>query len=122
MAQYSLTETEVVIPRGQELCGIQKVSNFDEPGSRVMLYHWYTGQEQETATREEIQVSLSAQPLRHKIVWKQETRNSPLMTVDSPRAKVPSYIVDVEYGTAPFEHSVVIQGSLSGKQVDSSIQ
>lgn len=92
-----------------------------------MLYHWYTGQEQETATRrEDIQVSLGARPSAHKIWhWNEnmkEARNSPLITVDSPPAKVPSYIVDVEYGTAPFEHSVVIQGSLSGKQLDSSIQ
>ncbi|KAJ5462966.1 hypothetical protein N7475_007910 [Penicillium sp. IBT 31633x] len=44
------------------------------------------------------------------------------MTVEDPPAKVPSYKVEVEYGIAPFEHLVVIQGSLSGKQVDCSIQ
>ncbi|QQK43335.1 hypothetical protein Pdw03_7236 [Penicillium digitatum] len=43
-------------------------------------------------------------------------------SMDSPPANVPSNIVDVEYGIAPFEHWVVIQGSLSGKQLDCSMQ
>lgn len=39
VAQYVLVETEVVIPAGQELEGMQKVSTVDAPGSEVMLYH-----------------------------------------------------------------------------------
>ena len=93
-----------------------------------MLYHWLVAQEQATATRsEDIQVRLSAQILSHEKRDRnegveKESRNLPLITVDSPPTKVPSYMVDVEYGIAPFEHRVVIQGSLSGKQLDSSIQ
>lgn len=39
VAQYVLVETEVVMPAGQELEGMQKVSTVDAPGSEVMLYH-----------------------------------------------------------------------------------
>lgn len=49
VAQYVLTETEVVMPAGQELDGMQKVSTVDAPASMVMLYHWSLAQEQETA-------------------------------------------------------------------------
>jgi hypothetical protein len=49
VAQYVLTETEVVMPAGQELEGMQKVSTVDAPASMVMLYHWSLAHEQETA-------------------------------------------------------------------------
>lgn len=51
VAQKVLVETEVVMPAGQELEGMQKVSTVDSPGSMVMLYHWSLAQEQETALK-----------------------------------------------------------------------
>lgn len=35
VAQYSLVEVEVVMPAAQELEGMQNVSPFEAPGSRV---------------------------------------------------------------------------------------
>lgn len=37
MAQYAFVEVEVVMPDGQELEGMQKVSTVDAPGSKVLL-------------------------------------------------------------------------------------
>jgi hypothetical protein len=49
-------------------------------------------------------------------------KDSPLIIVDCPPAKVPSYKVEVVQGIAPWEHSVVIQDASSGKQVDCWMQ
>lgn len=45
-----------------------------------------------------------------------------MIAVGAPSARVPSKSVDVDQGTAPLTHSVVIQFAVSGKHVESSMQ
>lgn len=49
VAQNSFLLSEVVMPGGQEVWGMQKVSSSEFPSSMVTLYHWSEGQEHETA-------------------------------------------------------------------------
>lgn len=111
------------MPAGQELEGMQKVSTVDAPGRMVMLYHWSLAQEQETALK--IAGILALLSSAGQIEQEQGSwigRDLPLIIVDSPPAKVPSYKVEVVQGIAPCEHSVVIQDASTGKQVDCSMQ
>jgi hypothetical protein len=117
---------EVVMPAGQELDGMQNVSTVDAPGRMVILYHWSLAQEQETALKKSIRKLDSTDDSR--LVTGQGKKrhedglSSPLIIVDCPPAKVPSYNVEVVQGIAPWEHSVVIQDASSGKHVDCSMQ
>lgn len=121
VAQYVLVEIEVVMPAGQELEGMQKVSTVDAPGRMVALYHWSLAQEQETTLKiSGTLVSLSSAGQIEEGKW--TGRDLPLIIVDCPPAKVPSYKVEVVQGIAPCEHSVVIQDASTGKQVDCSMQ
>jgi hypothetical protein len=82
-----LVEVAVLIPAGQLLDGMQKVSTVECPGSKVILYHWSLAHEHDTTLI--------------------------VVLVVSP-ASTPSNSVDVDHGIPPFEHLVVIQLASTG--------